>query len=59
MRLAFLLGLLLGVGFDTLSGGAVEAPEEAPGLAFSGGVQFLPRMKSEEDSRLEVNSVYD
>jgi hypothetical protein len=47
------------VGFGILKGGSTTA-SPAPGLSFpGGGIQFLLRMRGEEDSRMLVNSAYD
>jgi hypothetical protein len=49
----------LDVGFGTLQGGSTTA-DLAPGLTFpDGGIQFLLRVRGEEDSRMLVNSGYD
>lgn len=46
------------IGFDTLKGGS-QVADKAPGIAFSGGIEFLLSMQGGENTRLYVNSAYD
>jgi hypothetical protein len=46
------------VGFRTLPGGSRTA-DQAPGVTFSEGIQFLLKMRGEGDSQLFINSGYD
>lgn len=49
----------LDIGFGTLTGGSSKA-KATPDLTFpGGGIQFLLRMRGEEDSRILVHSAYD
>ncbi|CAG7639194.1 hypothetical protein PAESOLCIP111_04019 [Paenibacillus solanacearum] len=46
------------VGFDTLEGGSAKA-DQAPGVTFGGGQEFVLKLQGEEDSAIYVNSAYD
>jgi hypothetical protein len=48
----------LDIGFGVLPGGSHTA-NQAPGITFSEGIQFLLQIKGQQDSRLLVNSAYD
>lgn len=48
----------LDVGFGSIPGGS-DSADPVPGATFPGGIQFLLRMRGEENSRMLVESAYD
>lgn len=48
----------LSIGFDTLHGGS-QVADQAPGIQFPSGIEFLLQMAGDQNSRLYVNSAYD